>query len=160
MDKDIVRAYVKETVRNHITENTPIENIILEMYEDPLSLYMYSYSSHVWINDEEWDIIMFITYIATVVLKIKKTLRVMEQVLFVEEEKLGSYSGLVCRVINIGQFEFITFDFKEYIMHKNKMTDNQFKQRCIDICSKYYGLTTTALLLEEFKSDNEEDIKL
>jgi hypothetical protein len=128
-----------------------------ELYEDPFSVYMHIYSTKLFIDDIEWQHVMYITYIATVVLKIGKSLRVMENVLFTDED---TPSSIVCRVINIGESHFLTFDFKEYIMDRDKITEVQFKQKCIEVCSKWYKPTTMALLLKEFKQDNEEDIKL
>lgn len=93
-----------------------------------------------------------------VVLKIEKSLRVIEHVLFAEDE--DTPKSIVCRFIDIGGFNFLTFDFKEYIMDRDKITEVQFKQKCIEVCNRWYKPTTMALLLKEFKHDNVEDIKL
>ena len=139
-------------------KNTSLSELMYpELYEDPFSVYMHIYSSKLFINDNEWQHVMYITYIATVVLKIEKSLRVIEHVLFADED---TPSSIVCRVIDIGGFNFLTFDFKEYIMDRDKITEVQFKQKCIEVCSKWYKPTITALLLKEFKQNNEEDIIL
>jgi hypothetical protein len=139
-------------------KNTSLSELMCPvLYEDPFSVYMHIYSNNLFIDDLEWQHVMYVTYIAMVVLKIGKSLRVMEQVLFMDEDTPRS---LVCRVITICQSEFLTFDFKEYIMDRDKITEVQFKQKCIEVCSKWYKPTTMALLLKEFKQDNEEDIKL
>lgn len=149
MNRDIIKEY--------IMKNTSLSELMCpELYEDPFSVYMHIYSSKLFINDDEWQHVMYITYIATVVLKIEKSLRVIEQVLFVDEAP----SSIVCRVITIDRFHYLTFDFKEYIMDRDKITEVQFKQKCIEVCSKWYKPTTTALLLKEFKQDNEEGIVL
>ena len=150
MNRDIIKEY--------IMKNTSLSELMCpELYEDPFSVYMHIYSNKLFINDIEWQHVMYITYIATVVLKIKKSLRVIEHVLFADED---TPSSIVCRVIDIGGFDFLTFDFKEYIMDRDKITEVQFKQKCIEVCSKWYKPTITALLLKEFKQDNEEGIVL
>lgn len=145
-------------IREYIMTNTSMSELMCpELYEDPFSVYMHIYSNNLFIDNIEWQHVMYVTYIATVVLKIEKSLRVIEHVLFVNEDTPRS---LVCRVITICQSEFLTFDFKEYIMDRDKISKTQFKQKCIEVCSKWYKPTTMALLLEELKSDDEEDIKL
>jgi hypothetical protein len=147
-----------DIIKEYIMKNTSLSELMCpELYEDPFSVYMHIYSNKLFIDDIEWQHVMYITYIAMVVLKIGKSLRVMEQVLFMDEDTPRS---LVCRVITICQSEFLTFDFKEYIMDRDKITEVQFKQKCIEVCSKWYKPTTMALLLKEFKQDNEEDIVL
>ena len=139
-------------------KNTSLSELMCpELYEDPFSVYMHIYSSKLFINDDEWQHVMYITYIATVVLKIEKSLRVMEQALFADED---TPSSIVCRIIDIGGCNFLTFDFKEYIMDRDKISEVQFKQKCIEVCNRWYEPTTMALLLKEFKQDNEEDIEL
>lgn len=138
--------------------NTSMSELICpELYEDPFYVYMHIYSHNLFIDDLDWQHVMYVTYIAMVVLKIGKSLRVMEKVLFADEDTPRS---IVCRVITVCQSEFLTFDFKEYIMDKDKISEAQFKQKCIEVCNQWYKPTTTALLLREFKQDIEEDIIL
>lgn len=152
MNRDIIKEY--------IMKNTSLSELMCpELYEDPFSVYMHIYSSKLFINDNEWQHVMYITYIATVVLKIEKSLRVIEHVLFADKAK-ATPKSIVCRFIDIGGFNFLTFDFKEYIMDRDKISEVQFKQKCIEVCNRWYKPTTMALLLKEFKQDNVEDIKL